>query len=135
MAKMPIRIDSALLDSATIVGTLMHRTPPEQLEYWATIGRMVERQLDPRTLLDIKAGVAQITIQPVETQVLDSDSIFDSLTRLRVHGDLASQVTTTKVRYQASRQYPGYLEQLSADGTVEIGTFENQQFKKRSPQS
>ncbi len=55
-------------------------------------------------------------------------SIFDALENDRVTGCLQDDITSSALRYQASAQYPGMLEQIAPDGVVAVGQFENGQF-------
>lgn len=40
-----IRVSDELLDEAKERGTLYHRSPPQQIEYWAKLGRVMESTL------------------------------------------------------------------------------------------
>jgi len=64
MAK-AIKLSQKLVDDATINGLAQHRSPPKQIEYWASIGKIVEENPDlPFSLIrgilvgleEVKAG-------------------------------------------------------------------------------
>jgi len=42
MATTSVRLDQDLIDKATIMAKALNRTPPKQIEHWATIGEIME---------------------------------------------------------------------------------------------
>ncbi len=46
MATASIRLDQALVDKAHAIARAQHRTPPKQIEHWATIGQIMEDNPD-----------------------------------------------------------------------------------------
>lgn len=46
MATSSIRLDQDLIEKATIIAKALNRTPPKQIEHWAKIGEMMERNPD-----------------------------------------------------------------------------------------
>lgn len=46
MATASIRLDSDLVDKATIMAKALNRTAPKQIEHWAKIGEMMEDNPD-----------------------------------------------------------------------------------------
>lgn len=126
-AASPVRLQENLMQSATLTGKRFHRSASEQVEYWADIGRRVASVLDPDVLLSISAGLARVKVEPIVGKPLDPDAIFQSLEAERKHGTLASAVTSSTVKYQASHSQPGYLERVQND-QVEIGQFQNGEF-------
>lgn len=129
-AHSPMRLEQTLVDDATLIGHLAHRSTAEQIEYWADLGRKVARFISPEVLLDITSGLAVLKPEPVQNIVVAPDSVFNALERDRTNGTLSASVTSSRERYQASSE-PGYLEQITPDGTVTIGTFKNGQFVPR----
>lgn len=124
-AASPVRLQKELMDAATQAGERLHRSAAEQIEYWAELGRQIARFVDPNTLIEISAGIARLKVEQATTQPIDPDAIFATLEARRQTGELSQSVTMTYPRYQASSTYPGYLEQLNAEGKRTVGTFKN----------
>jgi hypothetical protein len=124
-ASSPIRIQSDLMSNAAVLGKLHHRSAAEQIEYWASIGQKVESLLDPETLLQIKAGLLRVKLEQVNAPPVSADWVFGNLDMKRSTGELKSEVSQHKVRYQASTAHPGMLEQIDAKGKIRLGQFDN----------
>lgn len=127
-AASPVRLQQELMQAATRVGRRFHRSAAEQVEYWASLGRRVADVLDPDTLLLVAAGLARVRIDPVVGEPIDPDAVFSALEIERRRGTLAPSVIGNALRYQASKQYPGYLEQIGADGNMAVGQFKDGTF-------
>ena len=120
----PVRLQEELMESARLNGSIQHRSAAEQIEYWADIGRKVSKSLDPDILLAVEAGLARIVVEKVETKPLDPVAVFAALDADRVSGKLASKIAErSPIRYQASRDKPGQLEQIDAEGNAAVGQF------------
>lgn len=61
----PIRLQDDLMRKAALAGARHHRSTAEQIEYWAALGQAVAARLDPDLLLDVKAGLARLRVEPV----------------------------------------------------------------------
>ncbi len=105
-----------------------HRSTAEQLEYWADLGRSVSSTLDPDVLLSVLSGLTTIKTEPVVSPPIDPDMVFKALENSRKEGELHNKISNSRLRYQASKHYSGYLEQIDSAGNVTIGQFENGQF-------
>jgi hypothetical protein len=127
-AHSPLRLDANLVEQAKLSGKHLHRSTAEQIEYWADIGRSVSKVITPETLLQLYAGLVKVKVEPVDGPTVDPDRLFDILEDDRVAGCLQDNITSSSLRYQASAQYPGMLEQIALDGTVIVGQFENGKF-------
>ncbi|MCU7813958.1 MAG: ParD-like family protein [Candidatus Thiodiazotropha sp. (ex Lucinoma kastoroae)] len=121
----PVRLQSELMQAATVAGARMHRSAAEQVEYWASLGRQIASFIDPDTLLEIAAGLARLKVEPTVFQPVDADTVFAAVEADRGSGELSKKVTTASIRYQASVTHPGYLEQIDANGVRTVGTFHN----------
>ena len=71
MATASIRLDRALVDKASAIAKANHRTPPKQIEHWATIGQIMEDNPDlsyefVRQLLIAQAEVDADMVEPYE---------------------------------------------------------------------
>lgn len=124
----PIRLQDDLMQAAALTGERFHRSTAEQIEYWASIGRQVSNLLDPDALLSVSAGLARVRVEPITAAPVDPDEAFRCLEAERTHGTLSVAVTSSPIRYQASRAHPGYLERVGADGRVAVGQFKGGRF-------
>ena len=127
-AASPIRLQQGLMDNATVEGQLFNRSAAEQVEYWAGIGRRLSNLVESDTLLSISAGLATVHVEPVETQPIDPDMVFNNLEQQRESGALAEMIKHGQPRYQASVQHPGYLECIDTNGHVVLGSFKDGAF-------
>lgn len=128
----PIRLQEDLMRAAALTGERFHRSTAEQIEYWAEMGRNVSRMLDPDDLLSISAGLAKIKVEPIHNEAIDPVAVFQSLETERANGTLPQAVTSSSIKYQVSLMHPGYLEQISPDGTIKIGKFQQGEFIEMS---
>ena len=128
-ANSPVRLDAALMEEATQAGRLFHRSAAETIEYWASLGKRLQRLIDPEILLEIQAGALQIDVKPVQVGRVAPESVFASIEARRASGELNSFRARDKPVYQASQSHPGLLEQIMPDGTVSVGSFVEGQFR------
>lgn len=124
----PLRLDHKLVEAAAAMAHLFKRTTPRQIEYWAELGRAVERELDAETVIALREGLAQLRVEPIHSSPVAADDVFADLDVARDSGLLSQHVSAAKVRYQASQAAPGLLEQVHPDGRVVTGRFLNGQF-------
>jgi hypothetical protein len=71
MSTASIRLNKALVDKAYAISKAQHRTPPKQIEHWATIGQIMEDNPDlsyefVRQLLIAQAEVDAGMVEPYE---------------------------------------------------------------------
>lgn len=128
-ASSPVRLQAELMEAASRSGQLSHRSTAEQVEYWASIGQTVGNQLSPEALLAVRTGLARVKVEPVDSQPLDPEQVFARLEQQRDSGQLAQDLAKKGIRYQASRQHPGLLEQIDTDGQITVGQFHNGEFE------
>jgi len=124
----PIRLQENLMRAAESTAKRFHRSTAEQIEYWADLGKTVASSLDPDILLSVSAGLSILKAEPVFSAPVDPDVVFQSLENEREEGVLQNTISTNSVKYQASTQYLGYLEQIDLNGTITTGQFDNGQF-------
>ena len=72
-----------------------------------------------------------INVQPQKAEPVDVDAVFANLDANRRSGALSEAVSSATVRYQASTEYPGLLEQVHPDGSRVVGQFEHGEFQPR----
>jgi hypothetical protein len=121
-------LQEELMQAAALTGERFHRSTAEQIEYWASIGRQVATLLNPDTLLSVAAGLARVRVEPIVGTPLDPDEVFRALEQERHQGTLTATVTSSAIRYQASRTHPGSLERIDPDGQIAIGHFKGGHF-------
>jgi hypothetical protein len=125
----PMRLDSGLIHEAESVAERNKRSVPKQIEYWAELGRAVERVLTPNDVLAISQGLAELQLVVPEGVRADVDDVFAGLERDRAAGTLVSRVTRAAVVYEASVSRAGLLDRIFADGRRETGRFVNGEFQ------
>ena len=54
---------------------------------------------------------------------IDIDKVFANLDDKRQSGALSKEIVGGTVSYQASQYYPGMIEMVFPDGTVQVGEF------------
>ncbi len=128
-AHSPLRLEAQLVENAALAGKQLHRSTAEQIEYWADIGRSVAHVITPDTLLQVTAGLAKVNVEPVVGPTVDPDALFETLEASRAQGTLSDSLTQASLRYQASANHPGLLEQIDKDGTITLGQFRNGRFE------
>ena len=52
---MPLRIDGELIKEARVTGHVFHRSIPQQIEHWATLGKVIEAVLTVPSVAKVKA--------------------------------------------------------------------------------
>jgi len=124
----PIRLEKNLMTAAQSAGIVHKRTASEQIEYWADLGKSVSKIIDPETLIAFKSGLAKLSVEKINAEAIDSDGVFKQLERQRSSGELSHKVTSTSLKYQASKAYPGLLEQVDSEGNHTVGNFNNGKF-------
>lgn len=133
MPTVSFRIDSKLAKQAEREALLENRSKAKQLEYWAKIGRAVSSKLQLADAIAVAQGIKEITLvvpQNPQTNLLESNDIFNDLENDRKNGTLAQKVTTARLYYEASLSREGYLDKIdSATGKRETGQFENGEFR------
>ena len=132
-AASPVRFEKELLESAALSGQVHHRSAVGQIEYWASIGRMVDDILDPDTLLAINSGFKRLSVESTESVTVNADQLFEQIEQQRGQGGDIHQVATGNVAYQRCDNHPGMLEQVQANGDVVVGNFENGEFTPAVP--
>ncbi len=127
----PMRLEKALVQAAALAGESCKRSTAGQIEYWAEIGRAVERILDPEAIIAVQSGLARVILEPTAAEPIASEVVFDRLEADRNHDALASRVNAMPIsqpRYQASHVRPGLLEQVATDGSITLGHFAEGRF-------
>lgn len=127
-AHSPLRLQEDLVKKATLVSKQMHRSVAQQIEYWADLGERVSRVVTPEMLMQLSSGLARIHVEAVKGNPVNPDAVFMAVDQARESGELANQVTTSKMKYQASENHPGMLERIDEFGNVQVGHFKHGEF-------
>ena len=125
----PIRLEKNLMTAAQHAALLHKRTASEQIEYWAEIGRSVDKVIDPETIIKIKSGLSKLNIDDTQDAPVDADLVFAELESDRNSGELTNVIIKSTYRYQASETHHGFLDQIDALGKVVCGHFVNGLFE------
>lgn len=126
----PLRLSVELVEAAERAGLVHKRSVPKQIEFWATLGRAVEKLIDHADVYAVTQGLKKISVEPVDAVSVQPDEIFDALEKSRTDGSLAARVTRAAIYYEASRGRPGLLDQVnSATGERRTGRFHNGEFQ------
>ena len=127
--KSPLRLNSALIVAAQKVGSIQKRSVPNQIEYWAELGRAIEHLLEPNDIYAITQGFKKITIEAIASKPVNPDDVFASIENSRKNGVLAEKVTSAGVYYESSQSRPGLLDRInSSTGERQTGRFRNGKF-------
>jgi len=129
--KTPIRLDENLVQEAELEGRSFKRSAPNQIEYWAEIGRQVEGLITPNELVAIRQGFARLHIDDIPSQSVAVDEVFDAVDVDRMTGALATKITRSTTYYEASQSQIGLLDRVS-ENNRETGYFRDGQFVKSS---
>jgi len=123
-----MRLDIELVRAAEAVHKQQKRSVPRQIEYWAELGRAVEKVLDHNMIIAVTQGLAKIKVELAPSGPVSSTEVFAELEQARESGSLSARVTSSPVRYQASTSAPGCLEQIRPDGQRTVGRFRDGRF-------
>jgi hypothetical protein len=124
----PLRLEEELVAQAEVSAALNKRSIPKQIEFWAELGRRVERQIDHSDLLAVLRDLAIVEVRPLQPEHVDIDAVFERLATDRASGGLVKSVTRAGVVYEASISRPGLLDRIDSDGGRVTGTFLNGEF-------
>jgi hypothetical protein len=127
-AHSPLRLEENLVKKATLVSKQMHRSVAQQIEYWADLGERLSKVVTPEMLMQLSSGLARIHVEAVRGEPVDPEAVFMAVDQARDSGELANQVTTSKVKYRASANHPGMLERIDEFGNSQAGHFKNGEF-------
>ena len=129
----PLRLDEELVRAASAVGRLHRRSVPRQIEFWAEIGRAVEQRLPVEDLIALREGLARLVVDRGGSLPADPAAVLGDIEATRAAGTLADRVSEALVRYQSCPGRPGLLQRLAADGTREVGRFQDGEFHPVEP--
>jgi hypothetical protein len=115
----PVKLSDALVLDARLAGEVMERSIAGQVEFWARIGRSVDRLLGgQQTLRLCQSGKAE--------------SLFDSLVSAGTEEGRARVAAYLETRpfphFESFKGQRGLLVRIDEDGTRTVGRFINREF-------
>jgi len=125
-----IRLDAELIDAAEHQGKAMHRSAPNQIEFWAALGRRLAPALSHRDLLAISQGLARIRVEAESSPRLDPDQVFAAVAAQSHKPFVSAAEQPAPFQYEASDS-PGFIDRVDAHGNRVTGTMVNGQFVAR----
>ena len=115
----PVKLSEELVLEARLAGNDAERSLAAQIEFWARIGRAMERVLRSPSLIALKRrGDARLS-ESVRT--VDSDE-----GQRRTNAVLEARPFP---HFEQAPGRPGFLVKIDADGTRTVGRFVNRQFQ------
>ena len=122
----PVKLSETIVLDARVTGELTERSIAGQIEYWANIGRAIEKVLQGAQLLALCRSAAA---QPLSACLKSVDSPAG---QRRLADHLKSQPFP---HYEPAPDMPGLLVRIEANGKRILGRFVNRQFQtvKRKP--
>ncbi len=131
--KAALRLTDDLVERARKAGEACHRSVPNQIEYWAALGRLLEDALDARQIRSLLADEAFIErVRVARSAVPDVDELLSGLEADRVSGALAAQFDGDPVVYDSPPELRPLIRRRNADGSVELGTYGDDGFVPRA---
>lgn len=124
----PYRLSAEIISHAEESAALQMRSVPKQIEFWAEVGRRVEKKVDHVQLMAIIKDMAIIDVRPIQSEPVDVDEVLGELETDRANGRLAKAVTRAGVVYEASASHPGLLDRIDEQGQRTTGFFTNGEF-------
>lgn len=115
----PVKISDALLLDARKAGEVMHRSINGQIEYWAQLGRSIERLLNGQEIHRLRAAAPP----PKLSEILAT--IGEPAGRARLQAVLDAKP------FPHFRAVPGsrvLMERIDENGTSSVGQFIDRQF-------
>jgi hypothetical protein len=129
----PLRLSSELIAAAERTSVVYKRSVPKQIEYWAELGRAIERVVSMEDIIAVKEHIKKIVLEPIAVKTADPDTVFASLEKKRNNGTLANEVTSAALYYEASLKHPGLIDRVNAaTGNRQAGHFRNGEFIKNA---
>lgn len=130
MATKSIRLNEQLVVQAQRAGALQHRTVPNQLEYWATLGKMISSRINMEDALAVLQGLKRVRVETIQSAAVDSGTVFAQLEADRENGFKDKPVTGAPFFFEASHSNPGLLDKVNtATGERITGKFQNGVFE------
>ncbi len=124
-----VRLSEALYIAADKAGSIQKRSISKQIEFWAELGKTVERVIKFEDIYAVTQGLKKVNIEPVLSTPVNPQDVFSSLENSREKGELSGNVTSASIYYEASPGSPGLLDRVDSQvGKRQTGRFLNGEF-------
>jgi hypothetical protein len=131
MATKSIRLNTDLIFQAQSASAVQCRSIPNQVEYWATLGRIISSVIDIEDAFAILQGLKKLRVEPAQTISIDSDTVFNNLEADRAKGFVDKPITSAPFYFEASQKMPGLLDRVdSLTGERKTGKFTDGKFRE-----
>ena len=131
MTTKSIRLNTDLIFQAQSAAAVQRRSIPNQVEYWATLGRIISSVISIEDAFAILQGLKKLRVEPTQTISIDSDIVFNNLEADRANGFVDKPITSAPFYFEASQKMPGLLDKVnSLTGERKTGKFANGKFRE-----
>lgn len=131
----PVKLSDSLIEAAREAAPAAHRSLAAQVEHWATLGRAIEGSLTSEESAILKGhAVREPMARPyVPTTTANPAHILVAALERTMGPGFAAQVRASLDKQQGPKygphpDYPGYLVQRNADGTLTPGRMVKRKF-------
>ena len=119
-----IRLNTDLIFQAQSAAAVQCRSIPNQIEYWANLGRIISSVIGIEDAFAILQGLKDLRIEPTQTISIDSDTVFNKLEADRAKGFVDKPITSAPFYFEASQKVPGLLDRVNSQtGERKTGKF------------
>ncbi len=131
MTTKSIRLNADLIFQAQSASAVQCRSIPNQVEYWATLGRIISSVIGIEDALAIIQGLKKLRVEPTQTISIDSDTVINDLEADREKGFVDKPITSAPFYFEASQKIPGLLDRVnSLTGERKTGKFADGKFSE-----
>lgn len=131
MTTKSIRLNADLIFQAQAESVVQRRSIPNQVEYWATLGRIVASVIGIEDAFAILQGLKKVRVEPTQTVSVDSGTVFNNLETDREKGFVDKPITSAPFYFEASKKKPGFLDKVnSVTGERSTGKFTDGKFRE-----
>ncbi len=124
MTTKSIRLNTDLIFQAQSAAAVQCRSIPNQVEYWANLGRVISSVIGIEDAFAILQGLKYLRIEPTQTISIDSDTVFNNLEADRAKGFVDKPITSAPFYFEASQKMPGLLDRVNSQtGERKTGKF------------
>ena len=125
-----LRLDKELVRQAEREAEVQRRSASKQVEYWATIGKILSKHLTLTDAVTISQGLKILKLEDPASVYVNPDDVLAKIDNDRSDGTLAEKVTAAPIYYEASISHPGYIDKVDSVTKERVtGSFENGEFK------
>ena len=124
-----IRLNTDLISHAQSAAAVQCRSIPNQVEYWANLGRIISSVIGIEDAFAIIQGLKKLRVESTVTAPIDSDTVFNNLEADRAKRFVDKAITSAPFYFEASQKRPGLLDRVdSVTGERKTGRFANGKF-------